>query len=116
MQKKSMNMKMSTKLPASIIALSTATAGLTAFMAYEHSASSLREQANSNLDSVLRSQEANLENWFHAIENNMETMKSNPTVHAALKDFSAAWLQLGDSPTAYLQNAYIHSNPHPIGA
>ena len=108
-------LRLSTKLPASIIALSTATAGVTAYIAYNHSASSLTKQAEANLNAILVAQETSLENWLHSIEDDIEFMRTDPTVRRAIEEFSVGWMQLGESPTAYLQNAYIRNNPNPVG-
>ncbi len=108
-------LKLSTKLPVSIIALSTVTAGATAYIAYQHSSSTLTHQAQSNLNAILTAQETGLENWLHSIERDLEILRDEPDVRKAISEFSAAWLQLGESPTSYLQNAYINNNPNPAG-
>ena len=108
-------LKLSTKLPASILALTTVTAGVTAYIAYDHSSSSLTDQAESNLNALLNANETVLEDWLQSIEQELDIMRNQPTVRNAILDFQTGWLQLGDSPTAYLQNAYIHNNPNPTG-
>ena len=108
-------MKLSTKLPASILALTTATAGVTAYIAYDHSSDSLTDQAKSNLNGLLNAKESSFEDWLKSIEQELDIMRSQPTVQQAISDFRTGWLQLGESPTAYLQNAYIHNNPNPTG-
>jgi len=115
MLKLTRNLKMSTKLPVSIIALSTATACITGFMAYDHSAKSLTEQANSNLDAVVTTQQSKLLEWLNSVETDMGTMRVNPVVESALVEFSEAWQALGGSQASYLQNAYIYNNPNPVG-
>jgi len=109
------NLKMSTKLPVSIIALSTATAGITGYVAYQHSSSSLTEQAEANLDAVLNAQQVQLERWLNSIVADMETMSVNPTVQDALIEFSSAWKDIEGGQTSYLQDAYIYKNPNPLG-
>ena len=106
---------MSTKLPVSIIALSTATAGFTGYLAFEHSSSSLTDQAEANLEAIVITQQERMEMWLNSVATDIETMAVNVTVQDAIADFSQAWNGLEQNPTTYLQAAYISNNPNPIG-
>ena len=90
-------MKLSTKLPASILALTTVTAGVTAYIAYDHSSGSLTDQAEANLDGLLNTKETALQDWLLSIEQDLDITREQPFVQNAINDFSAGWLQLGES-------------------
>lgn len=109
------NMSMSNKLPLSIIALCTSTAGLMGFLAFQHSSESLTRQAEASLGAVVNSQKFSLTNWLSSVSSDLESMRLDPMVQDAVVEFHAAWNALDSEPTSYLQNAYIYANPHPLG-
>lgn len=72
--------------------------------------------ANRNaLDIVAADRSHNLHSYFERIEKDLALTAESPITIEALKAFSRAYTELGDSATSTLQNAYIGQNPNPLG-
>jgi methyl-accepting chemotaxis protein len=58
---------------------------------------------------------AQLTDYFESIHADLMLQARNPTVIAALGEFTAAYNELGNSVTERLHSLYIGDNPHPTG-
>lgn len=107
--------KISVKLTAAFIFLGLTSAAVSAGLNYTKAKESLTVQAEYKLDAILANRKQVLTDFLSAIETDLKTQVTNPSVKSALVDFTKAWAELPVNKTAYLQEQYITRNPHPIG-
>ncbi len=103
------------KLPLAIIGMSFCVAFGMGLVGYFISASELKIADQYRLQSILESRKTELQAYLGTIEEDLQFVASNPSTVQAIKDFTGAWQQLGNDPTATLQRLYIEENPHPTG-
>jgi methyl-accepting chemotaxis protein len=110
------NINLSLKLPMIIIVLALGTALITAGLSYNSAKTGLTNEAHLKLEAILQDRATSLEDWLASIQNDMETQSANPSVIAALTEFTAAWAEVPGDKTTYLQDWYIQRNPNPTGS
>lgn len=107
--------KLSFRLPAIISGCSVLAAVLVGALAYWFSVSNIEKQADERLTALASARSAGLSNYLEGIGQDLTVTAASPLVSAALLDFGSAWKTIDGNPTAVLQKAYIHDNPHPLG-
>ena len=112
-------LKISTKLPAALIAIGVTTAGATGYLAYLDAEHSLMQKGEADLKHALEARSATLKQWLTGIETNLNVERNNPTTRNAILEFTSTWAALGDNPLAVLRtdaastyNA-LHDKYHP---
>lgn len=73
------------------------------------------EGATASLNGILHARKESLTNYLVSIQQDLNTVSTNPFTHAALSEYKAAWAELGDRQTEKLQKLYIEENPNPTG-
>ncbi|MFV2001700.1 MAG: hypothetical protein ACC619_01820, partial [Paracoccaceae bacterium] len=99
------------KFPAAVIALSLIIAGTMALFGYTASRSAELHETGVGLGFFLDTRASNLTMWSMAIEGNLETQAGNPSIRAAMADFSQAWEMANGNPGEVLQNSYAAGAP-----
>lgn len=107
--------KIATKIPLYIVAASIIGSAAAGIIAERVAARSLQHMAEEELLSVASSKADTLNTYLNSITEDLQIIASSQTLKDAARDFNRAWDELGDDKTRYLQDAYIHNNPHPIG-
>ncbi len=108
-------LKISQKLPLIIISAAVTLAlgigGANYWKAQEATFSEIGDR----LSAVQETRASELSSYLASIEQDIRFTATNPTVHAAVADFSDAWRMIPGNTTAILQRLYIEDNPHPTG-
>jgi len=110
-----LSMKLSLKIPIVVVGASlimAAGVGIASYIAAQGNATTM---INDRLSSLLNARKQEMSRTLGAIEKDLSALSHNMTTKAALKQFSAAWTDLGDGAAKTLQKAYIDDNPHPTG-
>ena len=107
--------RMSHKIPLIIQTASLVSCVAVGLLAHFQSADALREEANNKLLAMLESRQTAISGYLETIRQDLQFQAANPTLHQALRAFTAAWRELGENQTQTLQSLYIHDNPYPIG-
>lgn len=106
------SIRLAWKLPAIMIGLTAIAVIVTSIVSYVSAAQTMRDEAQKNLRTVQLSRAFQLEVWETSIRNALQADASNPNVYNAIRSLSYSWNLLPDDATAYLQQHYIHTNPH----
>ena len=64
---------------------------------------------------LLNAKKAELDNYFHHLEQDLRIVASSEKTKKALREFNAAWHSIAHDQTGKLQGSYITNNPHPEG-
>lgn len=75
----------------------------------------LLEEAQNKLDLNRVAKAIEIEDYFSAIDKNLELTATNPNTVAAITDFVDGWSDFGEDPTSALQQIYITDNSFPEG-
>jgi class 3 adenylate cyclase len=86
------------KLILMLLAVSGFSILVTAVLGYRSGQINLTNRAFNQLTSVRASKAHQIETYFNTIKNHTQTLSEDPSVIAALKDFNAAYNQLGAKP------------------
>ncbi|WP_051548145.1 cache domain-containing protein [Sneathiella glossodoripedis] len=108
-------MKISRKLPVLILSIALAISVGLGVLAYKDSSSALNAEVVKKLEVTLQSRKATLLNYLQGIEEDLTVISVNPFTVQAANEFTAAFAELGEGASGYLQKAYITDNPHPTG-
>ena len=108
-------LRIAQKLPMMIVASAVATAVVIGLAGYLKAASELEELSERKLTALVESRAAALSDYLDSIRQDLAFQAANPRILAAVRDFDAAWDELGGNQTATLQRLYIDDNPHPTG-
>ena len=107
------DMRITLKFPLVMIVFALLSALTTGAAAYFQAASAIKNQAKSNLYSLLESRESSLTHYFETIESDIRYHANSQLVKRALDDFSSSWKTLPSSPQSYLNKHYLTNNPYP---
>ena len=110
------SLRLSKKVPLAIVSAALIASLATAAVAYLGSRVALREEAQSELATVLEARHAALTDYLQAIQADLRIQSTNPLVHEALAAFTAGWRMVDGDPMETLQRHYIHENPNPVGS
>ncbi|NRA87844.1 MAG: cache domain-containing protein, partial [Rhizobiales bacterium] len=113
--KRKMNLKISLKLPATIILAASISAMVAGILGYQQISSTIKSNVNDRVEIVLKNQKANLSNYIKEIEYDLHLKAKENDIRSALVEFNDAWAKLGNGQEAKLQKAYITDNPNKLG-
>jgi signal transduction histidine kinase/ActR/RegA family two-component response regulator len=77
------------------------------------STASARVTAENALEAIATERASDLADYLSWVDINILTMAVHPDTADSIQAFSAAWSELGDQPSRYLQRHYIFNNPYP---
>jgi len=112
---KRLSLRISAKLPLVTAAIALLAIVVTGVMAYLQASDQLTMAQTDKLRALRDSRAAAMQHYLETIKADLDLIGSNPATAQALRQFDAAFTQLGDSPAARLQQLYIEDNPHPTG-
>lgn len=110
-------LKISQKLPALLIASALVVGGGVGAVAYLVASETVTEQAETKLSAIADASNREIANFFDSVKRDVVSTASSTTTVDAVKQFAstwAAWAELADAGTQ-LQEAYVTSNPNPVG-
>lgn len=87
----------------------------TGAIAFFSASSEMKTVAQDRLYSLMDSRKSALENYFLTIERDLKFHANSPLVVSSLEKFTAAFNDIDGSPTTYLHNHYIETNPFSYG-
>jgi diguanylate cyclase (GGDEF)-like protein len=109
------DIKITQKIPLIMITFALLSAIATGFIAYNKTASSMKETARDNLQSLLSSRKSALQQYFDTIIHQITFHAKSPLIIKSIKDFDAAWQVIEDDKGHRLKQLYIHENPYTKG-
>ena len=107
--------RIATKLPLIIVMLCLAVSSTIAVLGYFTFQRTILSEVQKSYQIVTEERRAALQAWFDQIGDDIVELGQNPTVADAITGLGNVYGVMMDDPTAYLQGAYIDSNPHPLG-
>ncbi len=108
-------LKISQKLPLIIISAAVTLALGIGGANYWQAKEATFAEIGDRLSAVQETRATELSAYLASIEQDIRFTATNPTVHAAVTDFSNAWRMIPGNHTETLQRLYIEDNPHPTG-
>ncbi|WP_417796397.1 bacteriohemerythrin [Terasakiella pusilla] len=108
-------MKLSTKLPSVIIGLSILAVVVTGGISFTRSEKALEDAAFSKLAAVKEARVSELENYLHAVEEDLRVIATNDMAVKAVSEIENAFAQYGDRAKEMVRALYIANNPHKAG-
>lgn len=109
------SVKISKKLPIIMIALALLNAFITGSIGAYLSYNSQIGLSSKSFLVALEERRITLDEFKRGISQDLLTTAQSEFTLTELKKFSAAFAELGDTASSYLQDAYIKNNPHPLG-
>lgn len=109
------NIRMSVKLPMSIVGLSLIVALTISWMGYRDFRNSMITKNQDLLQVVTEERAKAVSDWVANLERQVINYAADPTAAMAMQGFTSTFGLLMEDPSAELQAAYIDDNPHPIG-
>ncbi len=110
-----MTMNISMKLPAVIVLLALASAGLTGAVAYYEASMSLKRMADKMLVSTQQSRKDAMGSYLNSVQDDLVSMAGSYLVKDSMRGFNKVFRKVGENPTEALQKLYITDNPNPAG-
>lgn len=104
------------RIPAMIIAVGLLASLFQVTITLVGARSSIYVLKANNLELSRDGRVAQLMYYFEAIRADLMLQARNPTVIAALGEFTDAYKELGESVIERLHRLYISDNPHPLGS
>ena len=102
------------KLPAIMIALTTAAIVASSVIAHRSASRTVVEEAEHRISAMAALRVTAVEEFFAAIERDLDVIARNPQTADAIVEFTAAFNTYSD-PVRTLQKTYIEDNPNPLG-
>jgi len=112
----SLRMTIAKKIPAVIVGSALVLAIAMGVSDYMNASSELKTSVSEGLVGQQEARSTALTDYLGSIREDLGFTATNPTVQAAVQDFTNGWNRLGDSQTETLQRLYIDENPHPTGS
>ena len=110
------NLSIALKLPMMIVGAGGLVGICIGFAAYWNAAGTLESEARVRLAALLESRKASLGDYLGSIEEDLQSVASNPMTGQALAAFRDGWHELDGNPEETLQRLYINENPNPVGS
>lgn len=107
-------LKLAFKLPAIMIGLTMMAIIVSGVVSFNSARKSLLTEAEVLIQTVIETRKDALQNYLGGVESDIVNQSTNPTLLSAIRAFGQGWRVL-ENQTAYLQDAYIRSNPNPVG-
>lgn len=79
------------------------------------SSNTVSQMTRTKLETIVESREVALKNYFEGVKSDLFIEAQNPVAINGIKELGKAWAQIEGDPEQVLQNAYINSNPYPLG-
>ena len=102
------------KLIIILLTVSSVSILVTAYLGYRNGQANLTDRAFSQLTSLRASKAYQIEAYIRTIRNHVQTLSEDPSVVTAMRDFSAAYQQLGtveeDAPKKERLNTYYRES------
>jgi len=111
-------MKISTKLPVTIVGFAVLTALIVGVMAFINSEEAIEQEAFAKLEAVQESRIHELNGLLDYIAADIMVVAENHMAIEALEEIEVAWAEIkdnGGTPDEVLQKEYIADNPNPAG-
>lgn len=108
-------LRISTKLPLVIGAISLITAFSTGWFAYDSSSKALHDTAGRQLEALANARGSELKNYLGSIQEDLILLGSNATVNAAFDAFNSEYAKDSQTEAAELRKRYITENQHKAG-
>jgi methyl-accepting chemotaxis protein len=89
--------------------------GAAATWVHRQAAAELREQTEEKFAALMQVRRAALLEYLESVREEIRFWNKNRVMRGALKEFSAAFEELGPDAETELQRLYIHENPYPVG-
>ena len=109
------NLKISVKLPVTILLLTLAATAITGFVSYEKAREELVHESENKLNALAAARKSAISDYLATIEQDLTFQSTNPVIAEMTIAFSEAWNKLGGNQTAALQKLYITDNPNKTG-
>ncbi len=111
-------LKISQKLPLTMIALAVMSAAITGYIAISKATSDSLNAAQETLFALEAARSSALAGYLNSIAEDLDVMSKNDYVRQALQDFTKTWDEIGfqGNQTSLLQKLYIEENPNPAGS
>jgi len=110
--------KISTKLPVTIVGLAVLTAFVVGVMAFIESERAIEREAFAKLEAVQESRIHEFEGLLETISTDIMVVAENHMAIEALEEIETAWAEIkesGQDPAEVLQKEYVTDNPNPAG-
>lgn len=109
------NLRLSVKLPLMLVAVAMLALSVTGVLAYREARNLLEDEAAQRLETTLEQRQTELGDWSAQLLGELRALAASQATGRTLRDFLGAWKRLGDTPVAYLREAYVTKNPNPPG-
>ena len=109
------NLKISVKLPVTILLLTLVATAITGFVSYSKSRDQLLVESKNKLSALAAARKGAIVDYLATIEQDMTFQSTNPMIAEMTVAFSDAWQKLGGNQSATLQKLYITDNPNKTG-
>ncbi len=111
-------LKISQKLPLTMIALAVMSAAITGYIAISKATKDALHAAEETLFALEAARSSALAGYLNSIGEDLDVSAKNEYVRQALTDFTKTWDEIGfqGNQTALLQKLYIEENPNPAGS
>lgn len=108
-------MKLSAKLPSVIIGLSILAVVVTGVISFTRSEQALENAAFTKLAAVKEARTTELENYLHAVEEDLRVIATNDMAIQAVSKIENAFAEYGDRAKETVRTLYINNNPNKVG-
>jgi len=103
-------LRISTKFPFIIVALSLIAAFITGLVAYRESSHELQLAAQRQLTALVETRRSNLNTFINSVTAEIELLAGTRSVKQAMLEFTKGWKELGPTANAHLIRHYISLN------
>lgn len=108
-------MRISKKIPLTIVVLAVLASLTTGFLAYLKAAEELQISAEQKLVALTAAKKSFIVSYLDGIRQDLTTQAQSPLIVEALREFSEGWQELGSDASGRLRDIYITDNPNPVG-
>ncbi len=109
------NIKISLKLPLAVVGFLLIAGVALVTQGYMSAKSSMTTVASEKLSAIKAARVSQLDSYLSSIDEDLGLMATNVNTVNALRDFSAAWNEMGSAVEGNLQDLYINDNRYPNG-
>lgn len=109
------NLRLSKKIPASIIAATLITSSAITLLAMRQQTQQAETSITQKMEATLGAKRMLLDGFFEGIVKTVHALADSPYMFDAARDFTAAYGSIGGDPVKHLQELYITQNPNETG-
>jgi len=110
------NLPLKWKMPLQIAVPTIFIALAASVMSFLQASHSLEVQRDAAYDYLIDAKVESLEVWWESVGADISILAEGQDVREAVETFTQGWEDLGGDQGSYLRDAYIESNPHPLGS